>query len=213
MHSNRQAAAFTLIELLIVIAIIAMLLSMVLPSLAMTRLTMQRTQCSANMRTLSLATFMYMDSEGRGLFPGVDTPTGRLTNRSPASVREPFDAIAPYLNAPVPTPKSAGLLRPSPPFRCPADAVWAQAVGFSYMFWPALFTQVDSSEGWVDPAKVRPVTQAYERGDQYYDVFWSDLGLSTHARIAPSGLSGCNACRFDGAVTWIHISPERGDVP
>ncbi len=208
-HPRWNRRAFTLLELLIVIVIIALLLSLSLPGLTRARQTVQRIMCSSNLRSLELATFMYMDGEGRGLLPGVDDPYARAGNFDSAVVRQPFDAIAPYLDARPLAPSEVGANRPVAPFSCPADALWSQKVGFSYVFWPSLLMVGDDLfTGRVDSTKVQPVTLAYERGDQYYDNLWADLDSGTHQAIAPPGLSGWNAIHFNGQIAWIR-SPRK----
>jgi len=60
--------AFTLIKLLVVIAIIAILAAMLLPALARAKESGKRISCLNNLRQLSLAAQMYV-SENQGFYP------------------------------------------------------------------------------------------------------------------------------------------------
>src|SRR3982751_4199907 len=61
---------FTLVELLVVIGVIAILISLLLPSLNRARESARRTQCLSNIRQISQAFFMYTN-ESKGWFPSV----------------------------------------------------------------------------------------------------------------------------------------------
>ena len=66
---NRQRA-FTLIELLVVIAIIAVLMSILMPSLRAAKEQALRANCTANLRDIGRALYMYADTYDSKLPPG-----------------------------------------------------------------------------------------------------------------------------------------------
>ena len=77
-----KTRAFTLIELLVVIAIIAVLMAILLPSLSRARDHAKRIHCVSNLKTLSLAWFMYKDANDDKLVRG-HTDTGCWVLRPP----------------------------------------------------------------------------------------------------------------------------------
>jgi len=66
----RNKKAFTLIELLVVIAIIALLISILLPSLSRARELSKRTVCSANLRGIGQAMYIYAQDDPQ-VFPTI----------------------------------------------------------------------------------------------------------------------------------------------
>jgi prepilin-type N-terminal cleavage/methylation domain-containing protein/prepilin-type processing-associated H-X9-DG protein len=67
--AGRRRAAFTLVELLVVIGIIAVLISLLLPALNRAREQARSTKCLSNLRQLSMATMGFCN-ENKGSFPG-----------------------------------------------------------------------------------------------------------------------------------------------
>jgi len=66
----KRSRAFTLIELLVVVAIIALLISILLPSLSRARELSKRTVCSANLRGIGQAMYIYAQDDPQ-VFPAI----------------------------------------------------------------------------------------------------------------------------------------------
>ncbi len=113
-----RARAFTLIELLVVIAIIAILMAILMPSLQLAKDHAVRIQCTANVKSLSLAWLMYRDDNGDKLVGSMIGSSDMAWCRSvpdDATVQEEKEqaikqgALFPYVSGTFDT------------YRCPAD--------------------------------------------------------------------------------------------
>src|SRR5690349_18907411 len=74
--SARQVAAFTLVELLVSVSIVAILGALLLPAMIQARATTRRAACQSNLRQWALAAAMYADAHngrlpyrGQGIQP------------------------------------------------------------------------------------------------------------------------------------------------
>src|SRR5262245_42320415 len=74
----RTRDAFTLVEMLVVIAIIAVLIALFLPAVMAARDAVKATQCQSNLRQLGLAIAQYRDQNGA--FPQYRAEYPPITN-------------------------------------------------------------------------------------------------------------------------------------
>ncbi len=116
-----MVAAFTLIELMVVVAIIALLISILLPSLARARAQAKLLVCKANIRTLGLGHAFYAQ-DYNGWFPN---PDAWLVARDRQAVPRPADGDGNGTLDVATWRLSSGELWPyvktTKPYLCPAD--------------------------------------------------------------------------------------------
>jgi prepilin-type processing-associated H-X9-DG protein/prepilin-type N-terminal cleavage/methylation domain-containing protein len=87
----QRRSAFTLVELLVVIAVIGVLVALLLPAVQAARGAARRTQCASNMRQIGMAIHQYADSHD-GRFP-------KMWHEQPKIETTWIFALAPHLES------------------------------------------------------------------------------------------------------------------
>ncbi|MCK4624274.1 MAG: type II secretion system protein [Phycisphaerae bacterium] len=177
---KHSSAGFTLVELLVVVAIIALLVSILLPSLGKAKEQTRTVMCMSNLRGLGLAFTVYT-SEKNDWWPlGDDTESGVDSQGNPCD--NPWDyTLLDYY-------KSYGLLH------CPSDKTVRP---WTFYLWDPQYPSdrflesdgffrhprsygINRQVSWMDPARVSTVTDPGETillGEMWESTYWGSVPL------------------------------------
>lgn len=147
--------ALTLVEMLASLCIAGVLLAILVPALSGAREAARSVACGVNLRTLGESVAAYR-SRSRGELPFasdfVAVRYGWIA---------PLDALAPYLDAPLPSVDRNGEMSAEAPWRCPSDDVMVNEQGCSYLYAPfqtmAIIGAARTTRIWESPPGSRPV--------------------------------------------------------
>ncbi len=184
----RRRAGFTIVELLVSVAVISVLLTLSAPALMGTRESARRVQCYSNLRTFGLAIQMYREDHDGVL------PIQRRWYYLPAGHTQPIDELIGYMDG-VQAPRldDDGYIVSEAPFRCPSDPYHADATGMSYIYGPLSGSESDRS----DHADSKDTMKIF---DGIVDArVLSDFG-AWHEMVEGDPRSQRNALKMSGAV-------------
>ena len=188
---RRGQRAFTLVEVLVVVAVIAILAALLLPALSRGKERARRARCAANLRQVALATFMYVDDH-EDTFP-IQPEDGLAVVAVGGHGTNFYDQLMPYLTQPGVWVCPSTKAEPGELMSYHMNGLIITTNGFrqSRIRRPSDTLLIGESGGtrW---------NQAYLRPDHSGDYLY-DRPQLTHS-------GGGNATFADGHVTWYHDS-------
>ncbi len=162
--TSRRRAAFTLVELLVVVAIIALLISVLLPALRAARQQAKRSVCLANVQQLLKGWGFYLDDNQEFFLQGINV------NYNYGGAQARTQMPWPPLSATDPIPKPLNKYLQLDPligseyagvFRCPADVGVAEARPTHYLHYGVSYLTnlmvVGQDQYGVDPTAPMPL--------------------------------------------------------
>ncbi|HTL28805.1 MAG TPA: type II secretion system protein, partial [Tepidisphaeraceae bacterium] len=149
-HASHKNNAFSLIELIVVIGIIAILIAMLMPALKRVRQQAQVTNCANNLRQISFALQNYLNENQNTVFWRADNINLDGMDWYAYGGRETGNANldqANYFNRIVPRPLNKYLGNNLEVFHCPCDdaAPWTTDLSYTIYFGPSQFEWVGNS--------------------------------------------------------------------
>ena len=230
-RERRQIRAFTLVELLVVVAIIAVLVALLLPSLNRARESAKATACASNLHQIALGFQMYRNDWNN--FMGPLNSANSYNANGTAKSYGMWDCIGPYVGrkewggiSGIPgTPKEFGSFwstRPQPEnfrksvFACPQELntiAWDKGYAESVYLQPVGYFSGNNPRPWSVPRK----TPRYSPSTKVHVSESDDWHLGETASVIPANytnphadhawdiyrhLEGCNVLFLDGHVSF-----------
>ena len=194
-----RRAAFTLIEILVVIAIIAVLAAILFPVFARARENARRSSCQSNMKQSSLAVIQYTQDYDEHF------PLGLWVD-SMGNHRTAFDSIQPYAKN-----TQIGI--------CPSDDGAPDVTLYLPGSMPVSYTANDKLATAPDFGGPIPPSLSEVKQSARLPLIWDAINVTPPPPpfVLPSvvakrrHLEGANCAFVDGHVKWIKTQPELSD--
>lgn len=232
---HRQPDGFTLVELMVVIAIISVLAGLLLPALEEAMESARSVHCSNNLRQMGLATDMYLNDSGGIFFNQGKTSWGSAGHFTENSDGGFLFWYRDYLSDG--SDYDADLKTLAPPFVCPAAArnrrLWNgtpwNGLKSSYMYvtgsTPHFSMTTERALGFI--RKYHKASLSYQSShfsvwadsaSSYFDRFYTNCTPGTnhymnHEAAGEFGSRGGNVLRHDGSVLWYSFLPGDTTSP
>jgi prepilin-type N-terminal cleavage/methylation domain-containing protein/prepilin-type processing-associated H-X9-DG protein len=202
----RPLHGFTLVELLVAIAVIGVLIGLLLPALQAAREAARFTSCNNNLRQIGLLTHEYRDVDGyypfaqkTGYFSYRMAP-GRKTEGDPAALPEVYGLEALFVKKKF-IPHSSGI------WVCPSQPEYMQNYGNTYAFSVARSLEKRNPE---EPSDILWVWDNYtlQPGLSGFRGPFSGYTIKKEDRVQPHATlrsAGYNALFLDGHVEYFEI--------
>ena len=225
----RRSGAFTLVELLVVIGIIALLIAMLLPALRKAKDQAVRVECASNLRQWGQALAAY-GAQHKGWFPH-NMRGQHLSWVSPEMKNFLAEFLMPLNGFKANNAAHEGQAHVT---YCPTqdwhryvrqtsadDASGMELVGYFYLPHrnPASCDYRPAGEDWVSKKKfnmtARHAPIMSDMIQSIGDVTWGGSGqpFSNHVKPGSNIPSGSNFLFEDGRVEWHHFTPRKTGIP
>ena len=192
----QKLAAYTLVELLIVIAIIALLAAILFPAFARARENARRSSCQSNLKQISLAATQYIQDYDERFPLGITTDDGGSFSNS-------FDLLQPYLKSSQIGICPSDVEPPSVNLHLPGSKPVSYAANVKITTAPFL--------GENSPPSMAQVGQSAR-----LPLIWDAINFSVDpvpdVRVMRRHLEGANCLFADGHVKWIKSHPDLWDT-
>lgn len=200
-YSYPRGRAFTLLEVIVVVAVITLLIALVLPAISNAGETSKRVKCGANLRSLSTTVAVYRLGH-RDDLPVAENPFDVATGLVQSVVCQPLEAMRSELDF-------SGEWGNFAPARCPSDLRVAPRIGVSYYYMPSvLFGFLSQQPAAQRDSRINEVERIYRLG--FYTDLWTEIDRSGHTGQRRDSDLAYQIADMDGAVRFVQVRGVGG---